>query len=96
MSSNDHPHDFAAGPVRKHLSPMIIGWVVLAAAGLIFVIQNRDTAKIDFLFFHRHARQWVNILVAIAIGIGLDRLFTVWWRRRQHNAAVNNANTSGK
>jgi hypothetical protein len=60
----------------------LVVFVALAAAALIFVLQNRERKSVDFLFLEINSRQWVNIVVAILIGVVLDRLFLGWWRRR--------------
>jgi uncharacterized integral membrane protein len=46
-------------------------WIVLAViAGLIvsFVLQNRDRANVDFLFWDADVRLWVALLLAAALG----------------------------
>lgn len=61
----------------------LIGMLVLAGVALLFVLQNRARMPVEFLFWEINSRQWVNIAIAIAIGIALDRLFLGWWRRRK-------------
>lgn len=63
----------------------LIGFVVVAAAAAMFVLQNRERKTVDFLFFEINSRQWVNIVVAIAVGVVLDRLF-IGWRKRRRNS----------
>ena len=65
------------------ISPTLIGLVVLAAATVIFIVQNSERPKITFLFFSVRTRLWVAIALAIALGVVLDRLFAIWWRRRK-------------
>jgi hypothetical protein len=65
------------------VSPTLIGLVVLAVATVIFIVQNSERPKITFLVFSVRTRLWVAIAVAIAIGVILDRLFAMWWRRRK-------------
>ena len=55
--------------------------VVIVAAG--FILLNRDRANVDFLFFEVNARLWVAIAFAILLGVILDRVFSMWWRRRK-------------
>jgi uncharacterized integral membrane protein len=57
--------------------------VVLVVVAAIFVIQNSDKATIRFLFISITTRIWAGFLIALALGVLLDRLFTMWWRRRQ-------------
>ena len=60
---------------------LILSLVVAIIAGA-FVIQNRETARIQYLFFFEtEMRIWVAIASAIAIGVVLDRLVQLWWRR---------------
>ena len=65
------------------VSPTLIGLVVLAVATVIFIVQNSDRSKVRFLFISVTTRVWVGVLVAIALGVVLDRLFSIWWRRRR-------------
>lgn len=71
------PHE-TPGPPWK-----LIGFVALGVVGLLFVLQNRTRMPVQFLFFEINSRQWVNLAVAIALGVVLDRLFLSWRRRRK-------------
>ena len=62
-------------------------WRIVAVVAVIFIVQNNDRTDVDFLFFNFHSRVWVAILVAIGIGVLLDRLLTGWWRRRRSKSA---------
>jgi uncharacterized integral membrane protein len=68
---------------RRGISPTLIGLVVLVIATVIFIAQNRDKATIEFLFISVTTRIWAGFLIAVALGVVLDRLFSMWWRRRQ-------------
>ena len=57
--------------------------VVIVAVAATFVIQNSDKATIRFLFISVTTRIWAGFLIAIALGVVLDRLFAMWWRRRK-------------
>jgi uncharacterized integral membrane protein len=61
---------------------LIVGLIVAAAAAL-FVISNRDEVEVDFILFSVQSRTWTALVVAIALGVSLDRLFLAWWRRRR-------------
>jgi uncharacterized integral membrane protein len=65
------------------ISPTLVGLVVLAVASVIFIVQNSERPKITFLFFSVRTRLWVAIALAILVGVVLDRLFAIWWRRRR-------------
>jgi uncharacterized integral membrane protein len=46
-------------------------WVVLAVVAVLivfFVLQNRDEANVDFLFWDAELRLWVALLFATALG----------------------------
>ena len=55
----------------------------LVVVAVIFIVQNSDKATIRFLFISVTTRIWVGFLIALALGVVLDRLFSMWWRRRQ-------------
>ena len=61
---------------------LIVGLIV-AAASALFVFSNRDEVEVDFILFSVQSRTWTAIVVAIALGVALDRLFQAWWRRRR-------------
>jgi uncharacterized integral membrane protein len=75
-------HDEQAAERRSTTTTLII-LVVLVAAAATFVIQNSDKATIRFLFISVTTRIWAGFLIAIALGVLVDRLFAMWWRRRQ-------------
>jgi len=87
MSNDNGNHDFdrAASsdvPTPRGISAKLIVFALLLAVGVIFVLQNRERKSVDFLVFEINSRQWVNIAVAIVLGVALDRLFLSWWHRR--------------
>jgi hypothetical protein len=77
--SESHPiTTTSSGP-----SPTLIGLAILIALGVAFFFQNGNSATIHFLFFQKTAKTRWAIIVAVALGIGIDRIFTMWWRRRR-------------
>ena len=70
------------------MSPALIVLGIVAIVAVIFIVQNSARTDINFLFFDVNSRVWVALLVAIAIGILLDRLFIYWWRRRRNRDAA--------
>ncbi|MCU1395156.1 MAG: hypothetical protein JWM34_3584 [Ilumatobacteraceae bacterium] len=64
-------------------SAALIALLILIALAVTFVLQNRGEVRTHFLFFTKTAKVWATIGVALVIGVGLDRLFTLWWRRRK-------------
>lgn len=70
-----------AAPQRRGVPVSLIAFAVVAAIAVVFVLQNRSRAEIDFLVFEVNARIWRAIAVAMVLGALLDRLFQIWWRR---------------
>jgi uncharacterized integral membrane protein len=76
--------DGAAGWDKKHtVSPRLIGFLVIAVLTAVFVVQNSDQTRVRFLVVDATARVWAAMLIAIGLGVVLDRLFLAWWRRRR-------------
>jgi uncharacterized integral membrane protein len=61
----------------------LVSFAVLVAIVAAFVLQNRDRMPVNFLFFEINSRQWVNLIVAVAFGVVLDRSFIGWRKRRR-------------
>jgi uncharacterized integral membrane protein len=61
----------------------LINFAVIAVVTVIFILQNRERTNIDFLFIEFKARVWTSLLIALVLGVILDRLFQGWWRRRR-------------
>lgn len=53
----------------------LLGLIVASLIIVLFVLQNRTRMNVNFLFFEVNSRQWVNLLVAVALGVIADRLF---------------------
>lgn len=70
-------------PEQKDTPWRLIIFGVIAIVTVIFILQNRERTNIDFLFFEVKARVWTSMLIAIVLGVILDRLFLSWWRRRK-------------
>src|SRR4051812_13310932 len=64
-------------------SQALIALIVVVVLAVIFVLQNGNRVNTQFLFFDTNAKVWTTIFVAIVVGIVLDRLFSIWWRRRR-------------
>ena len=73
---------------RSGVSPALIVLGIVAIVAVIFIVQNSEQRDIEFLFVDIKSPVWVALLVAIAIGIVLDRVFTYWWRRRRNRDAA--------
>ena len=77
------PSKTASG--QKGLNATLIALVALIVVALIFVLQNRGEVRTHFLFFTKTSKVWATIAVALVVGAGLDRLFSLWWRRRRQH-----------
>ena len=64
-------------------SPFLIAFIVIAVLALIFILQNQNQVNTHFLFFSTRSKVWSSLFVAMLIGVALDRLFGMWWRRRK-------------
>ncbi len=49
----------------------------------MFFFQNGELVSIDFLFVEKRTTIRWSILMAVVLGILLDRLVSIWWRRRK-------------
>jgi 4-hydroxybenzoate polyprenyltransferase len=61
----------------------LIGLAIVVAAGIAFFFQNGNSTSIHFLFFQKDAKTRWAIIVAVVLGIAIDRIFSIWWRRRR-------------
>lgn len=77
-SGNNKTASGANGP-----SVALIVLAVIAALAVIFFLQNSEKVSIDFLVFEKVTTVRWSILMAIVLGILLDRIFTIAWRRRK-------------
>ncbi len=86
MDGKDHEHHAAGDspPEQKSkVSPRTIAIIVVVAFSLLFVVQNTSKTRIHLLFLELRAGTWFAILVAIVLGVLLDRAFIWWWSRRK-------------
>ncbi|MDO8390736.1 MAG: hypothetical protein Q7V57_09625 [Actinomycetota bacterium] len=61
----------------------LIAGLVMVALSVIFFLQNSEKVPIDFLVFEKITTIRWSILMAVVLGVLLDRMFTIWWRRRR-------------
>jgi len=78
----EHDGDLHPEEKRSRTTTLVV-LVVLVVVAAIFIIQNSDKATIRFLFISVTTRIWAGFLIALALGVLLDRLFSMWWQRRQ-------------
>ena len=80
-TSNEGQREVAAG--RSGPNVTLIGLGIVIVLFVVFFLQNSNHVKIDFLFFEKNTTIRWSLLVAVVLGILVDRIFTMWWRRRQ-------------
>lgn len=80
----------SAAPQAERQTPWrLIAGVVIVVALVVFIVENQHEQRIWFVFFPVTTRIWIALLVAVAFGVVLDRVFISWRRRRK--AAKDNA-----
>jgi len=62
---------------------MLIVFGVVVALFVVFFLQNGERTSIDFLVFEKITTIRWSILMAVVLGVLVDRLFSIWWRRRR-------------
>ena len=86
MSNDDlsdrRPSDQIAASGGNGISPSLIGFVIVAVLAIVFFFQNGDMTNIDLWLIDWDTTVRWSIMVSIGLGIALDRLFGMWWRRR--------------
>jgi uncharacterized integral membrane protein len=80
-TSADGQREAASG--RNGPSVTLIGLGVVVVLFVVFFLQNSEHLSIDFLVFEKRTTIRWSLLVAVVLGILLDRVFTMWWRRRR-------------
>ena len=60
----------------------LIGLGIVTLLFIVFFLQNSDPTSIDFLVFEKRTTIRWSIVVAVLLGIAIDRIFSIWWRRR--------------
>ena len=84
--TNENPNPSESHPItitKSGPSPTLIGLAIVIALGIAFFFQNGNPTSIHFLFFQKTAKTRWAIIVAVALGIAIDRIFEMWWRRRR-------------
>lgn len=77
----------AANSGDNKVNPALIAWLVVVAACLIFFFRNSQQTELDFLFFTTHNKTRWLVIVCIALGVALDRLGSMVWRRHKRAKA---------
>jgi uncharacterized integral membrane protein len=80
----DRRGDAPQGDKTKVPAALIL-WVIVAALAITFILQNTRDSTVTFLFWDRRVSIWIAIVVAIVLGVLLDRLAGWFFRRRRNN-----------
>ncbi len=75
----------ASGREGPNVTLIVLG-IVIALSVIFFLLNSRKT-NVDFLVFEKTTTVRWTILVAVLLGIAIDRFFSIWWRRRKKNDA---------
>lgn len=67
----------------RHLSPALIGAVILALVVIDFVAQNTNDVTIHFLVWSREVSVWIALLITAVVAIVAAELFSAYMRHRR-------------
>ncbi|MCP5032400.1 MAG: LapA family protein [Actinomycetia bacterium] len=59
---------------------------VLVVLFIVFIVQNADSADVNFLAWSFGVRQFVLMLASAIIGIAIWELASLMWRRRRRSS----------
>ena len=80
MTDEQIPGDVSQG--RSGPSIALILFLIVIGLAAVFFLQNSEEVALDFLVFEKVTTIRWSILMAVVLGILLDRIFSIWWRRR--------------
>lgn len=75
MNKSNHDPDRSGGPAELHgpdkfqWTPRAIATVVGLVVAVLFILSNRHTAPIEFLWWEQDLPVWVALLVASSLGL---------------------------
>lgn len=75
-------NDTNAASGSNGVSPSLIGFGVVAVLAVVFFFQNSERIDVNFWLFDWNTTIRWSLLMAMVLGVLLDRLFGRWWRRR--------------
>jgi uncharacterized integral membrane protein len=75
-------NDTNAASGSNGVSPSLIGFGVVAVLAVIFFFQNSEPINVNFWLVDWDTTIRWSLLMAMVLGVLLDRLFGMWWRRR--------------
>ena len=74
------PGDVSNG--RSGPSIVLIIFLLVIGLAAVFFLQNSEKVSVDFLVFEKETTIRWSILMAVVLGILIDRVFSIWWHRR--------------
>jgi uncharacterized integral membrane protein len=82
-SKFDHsePQSAASGSEGPNVTLIVLGVAIVLL--VVFFLQNSNQLRLNFLFFERTTTVRWSLLVAVLLGVAIDRFGTMWWRRRK-------------
>ena len=84
--NEEHERDYPRGPqndVKTKPNLALIAGLLIVALSIIFFLQNGEKVAIDFFVFEKITTIRWSILMAVVLGVLVDRMFSIWWRRRR-------------
>ena len=76
--------DGAAGWDRPgRVSPVLIVFAVVILLLIVFIAENGHAVRVRLIVPRVTMPVWVAIVICVALGVVLDRLFLAWWRHRK-------------
>jgi uncharacterized integral membrane protein len=79
--SPDESHRVSSGSDGPNVTLIVLG-IVIALCVIFFLVNSRKT-NLDFVVFEKTTTVRWTILVAMLLGVAIDRVFSIWWRRRR-------------
>jgi len=84
--TDNNDRDVARGPlpeVKSRPNIALIGFLVVVVLAVVFFLENGENVNIDFFVYEKTTTLRWSIIVAVVLGILIDRVFSIWWRRRR-------------
>ena len=81
--SDEQPIPGEVSNGRRGPSIALILFLIVVGLGAVFFLQNSETVPLDFLVFEKVTTIRWSLLMAVVFGILIDRIFSIWWRRRR-------------
>jgi uncharacterized integral membrane protein len=69
-------------PGGRSLGPRFVAAAVITVLALIFILQNTDKRRIEFLFWDANAPVWLWLLGVFVAGVVVGSVFP-WFRRNR-------------